>query len=72
MEEIIEWIGEFLVGLIIDSRRGLWLLVGIVLTVFGIVQINRSGEVTLAVFFLVLGLFSFFMCFRKFRKKKSN
>ena len=65
MEEIIEWIGEVLVGIFTESRKGLWFLTGTVLTVFGIIQINHGGSVPLTVFLFILALLSFLMTIRK-------
>jgi hypothetical protein len=56
MEELIEWIIEFLVELFTGTRKILWLLIAFVLITLGILQLVRESEIWLAILFLTLGI----------------
>jgi hypothetical protein len=51
MEELIEWIGEFIVELFTGTRKILWLLIAHILITLGILELFRESEIKLAIVF---------------------
>jgi predicted membrane protein len=70
MEELIEWIGEFIVELFTGTRKILWLLIATILITLGILQLVRESEIKLAIVFLLLGIA--FLLFPFLRKDKRS
>ena len=63
LEEIIEWLGEFLIELFTGTRRTLLVLFGLVSITLGIVQLSRNSGVLFSILLFTLGIIFILLAF---------